>query len=57
MSPFRDRVYVAKFRAAVLTQVKARYEDFGPTLASLAFVRFVAALTPPSQHPKIAIQS
>ena len=57
MSPFRDPVYVAKFRAAVLTQVKTRYEDFGQTLASLAFVRFVAALTPPSQHPKIAIQS
>ena len=57
MSPFRDPVYVAKFRTAVLPQVKARYENFGPTLASLAFVRFVAALTLPSQHPKIAIQS
>ena len=52
-----NRAYTAKFRAAVLTRVKARYEDFGRTLASLAFVRFVAALTPPSQHPKIAIQS
>src|SRR5260370_14711350 len=29
-----NRAYTAKFRAAVLKQVKARYEDFGPTLAS-----------------------
>jgi transposase len=29
-----NRAYTAKFRAAVLTRVKARYEDFGPTLAS-----------------------
>ena len=29
-----NRAYTAKYRAAVLTQVKARYEDFGPTLAS-----------------------
>jgi transposase len=29
-----NRAYPAKFRAAVLTQVKARYEDFGPTLAA-----------------------
>jgi len=29
-----NRAYPAKFRAAVLQQVKARYEDFGPTLAS-----------------------
>jgi transposase len=29
-----NRAYPSKFRAAVLTQVKARYEDFGPTLAS-----------------------
>lgn len=28
-----NRAYTAKFRAAVLEQVKARYEDFGPTLA------------------------
>jgi transposase len=28
-----NRAYTAKFRAAVLQQVKARYEDFGPTLA------------------------
>src|SRR5712692_7200660 len=29
-----NRAYTAKFRAAVLTRVQARYEDFGPTLAS-----------------------
>jgi transposase len=29
-----NRAYPAKFRAAVLEQVQARYEDFGPTLAS-----------------------
>ena len=29
-----NRAYEAKFRGAVLQQVKARYEDFGPTLAS-----------------------
>ncbi len=29
-----NRAYTAKFRAAVLGQVKARYEDFGPTLAA-----------------------
>src|SRR6266436_84526 len=29
-----NRAYTAKFRAAVLTRVKARYEDFGPTLAA-----------------------
>ena len=29
-----NRAYPAKFRAAVLTRVQARYEDFGPTLAS-----------------------
>src|SRR6266567_5868137 len=29
-----NRAYTAKYRAAVLKQVKARYEDFGPTLAS-----------------------
>lgn len=29
-----NRAYTAAFRAAVLKQVKARYEDFGPTLAS-----------------------
>jgi hypothetical protein len=29
-----NRAYPAKFRAAVLQQVKARYEDFGPTLAA-----------------------
>jgi len=29
-----NRAYPAKYRAAVLKQVKARYEDFGPTLAS-----------------------
>jgi transposase len=29
-----NRAYTAKFRAAVLKQVQARYEDFGPTLAS-----------------------
>ncbi|MGH3851641.1 MAG: ISNCY family transposase, partial [Pseudonocardiaceae bacterium] len=29
-----NRAYPAKFRAAVLTQVKTRYEDFGPTLAA-----------------------
>src|SRR6202162_5421454 len=29
-----NRAYPAKFRVAVLTQVQARYEDFGPTLAS-----------------------
>src|SRR5207249_7096671 len=29
-----NRAYTAKFRAAVLTGVQARYEDFGPTLAS-----------------------
>ncbi len=29
-----NRAYPAKFRGAVLKQVKARYEDFGPTLAS-----------------------
>ena len=28
-----NRAYPAKFRAAVLKQVQARYEDFGPTLA------------------------
>lgn len=28
-----NRAYRAEFRAAVLKQVKARYEDFGPTLA------------------------
>ena len=28
-----NRAYPAEFRAAVLKQVKARYEDFGPTLA------------------------
>jgi transposase len=28
-----NRAYTAKFRAAVLERVKARYEDFGPTLA------------------------
>jgi transposase len=29
-----NRAYAAKFRAAVLEGVKARYEDFGPTLAA-----------------------
>jgi transposase len=29
-----NRAYTAKFRAAVLKQVQARYEDFGPTLAA-----------------------
>jgi transposase len=29
-----NRAYTAKYRAAVLKQVKARYEDFGPTLAA-----------------------
>src|ERR1700693_5098404 len=29
-----NRAYPAKFRAAGVTQVKARYEDFGPTLAA-----------------------
>ena len=29
-----NRAYTAAFRAAVLKQVQARYEDFGPTLAS-----------------------
>jgi len=29
-----NRAYTAKYRAAVLTRVKARYQDFGPTLAS-----------------------
>jgi transposase len=29
-----NRAYPAKLRAAVLEQVKARYEDFGPTLAA-----------------------
>jgi transposase len=29
-----NRAYPAKFRVAVLTRVQARYEDFGPTLAS-----------------------
>ncbi len=29
-----NRAHTAKFRAAVLNQVKARYEDFGATLAS-----------------------
>jgi len=29
-----NRAYTAKFRGAVLKQVQARYEDFGPTLAS-----------------------
>src|SRR6202171_5429689 len=29
-----NRAYTAKFRAVVLKQVQARYEDFGPTLAS-----------------------
>src|SRR5256885_14979905 len=29
-----NRAYPAKFPAAVLTRVQARYEDFGPTLAS-----------------------
>src|SRR6266436_2407275 len=29
-----NRAYTAKFRAAVLTQVQVRYEDFGPTLAA-----------------------
>jgi transposase len=29
-----NRAYTAKFRAAVLKQVQARYEDFGPRLAS-----------------------
>ena len=28
-----NRAYGAEFRAAVLKQVQARYEDFGPTLA------------------------
>jgi transposase len=29
-----NRAYPAKYRAAVLKQLRARYEDFGPTLAS-----------------------
>jgi transposase len=29
-----NRAYAGKFRAAVLKQVQARYEDFGPTLAA-----------------------
>ena len=29
-----NRAYTVKFRAGVLKQVQARYEDFGPTLAS-----------------------
>jgi transposase len=29
-----NRAYTAEFRATVLQQVKARYEDFGPTLAA-----------------------
>jgi transposase len=29
-----NRAYAAKYREAVLTRVKARYQDFGPTLAS-----------------------
>src|SRR5712692_8196861 len=29
-----NRAYPMKLRAAVLEQVKARYEDFGPTLAA-----------------------
>src|SRR2546428_12865449 len=29
-----NRAYPRKLRAAVLDQVKARYEDFGPTLAA-----------------------
>jgi transposase len=29
-----NRAYPSKFRAAVLKQVQARYEDFGPTLAT-----------------------
>src|SRR5207245_10586453 len=29
-----NRPYTAKYPAAVLTQVKARYVDFGPTLAA-----------------------
>src|SRR5438128_4438637 len=29
-----NRAYTAKYRAAVLTQVKGRYEEFGPTLAA-----------------------
>jgi transposase len=29
-----NRAYTAKFRAEVLQQVQARYEDFGPTLAA-----------------------
>jgi hypothetical protein len=29
-----NRAYTAKFRAAVLKQVRRRYEDFGPTLAA-----------------------
>src|SRR3989454_11327832 len=29
-----NRAYPRKLRAAVLEQVKARYEDFGPTLAA-----------------------
>jgi hypothetical protein len=29
-----NRAYPAKFRAAVLKQVQARYADFGPTLAA-----------------------
>jgi len=31
-----NRAYTAKFRVGVLKQVKARYEDFGPTLAARA---------------------
>jgi hypothetical protein len=29
-----NRAYTAEFQATVLQQVKARYEDFGPTLAA-----------------------
>jgi transposase len=29
-----NRAYTAKFRAEVLQQVQARYQDFGPTLAA-----------------------
>jgi transposase len=29
-----NRAYTAKYRGAVLTRVQARYQDFGPTLAS-----------------------
>jgi transposase len=34
-----NRAYSAKFRAAVLQQVQARYADFGPTLASEQLAR------------------